>query len=316
MMRIKELQESDVERFRAGIEYIFELYQDFVGVYYLLEKDGKDILLHQIDNVFNVIDVINDNEIVTFSFYVDENYDLAGVQFADFEYHISEGEHLFIEDETKDSASLALVSRTDGDDVDGYNGYVRYIQYNNATKDKLTMTFQHMTNWKNKIYSFHTEHPLEVIIYRNLKMGKDGKFSHKGRQSYVAGQYDIRDNELSYNLATIIDYGLKAFLEKGAYELQKNEKKIIRYYKVLFTTPGQYAITGFPLCDQYNLEQIKKFVEDNGFSFEIPQAYIDVYNKEDVIYCEAAEIVEVYKAMMKHNEEVFRLSKRGDNNAN
>ena len=40
MMRIKELQESDVERFRAGIEYIFELYQDFVGVYYLLEKDG------------------------------------------------------------------------------------------------------------------------------------------------------------------------------------------------------------------------------------------------------------------------------------
>ena len=47
-----------------------------------LWKDGKDILLHQIDNVFNVIDVINDNEIVTFSFYVDENYDLAGVQFA------------------------------------------------------------------------------------------------------------------------------------------------------------------------------------------------------------------------------------------
>lgn len=315
-MRIKELQDSDVEIFRAGIEYIFELYQDFVGVYYLLEKDGKDILLHQMDNVFTVIDVINVDELQVFSFYIDENYDLAGVDYDQFEYHIKDGEHLFINKETKDSASIALVPRTDGVDVDGYDGYVRYIQYNNESKDRLALTFQHMTNWQNKIYRYHTKNPLQVILYRKFVIGKNGKASYKSRKSYVAGEYDIYTDEHSYNMATIIDYGLKAFLEKGAYELQKNEKKITRYYKVLFTTPGQYAFTGFPLCEQYNVEQMRQFVIDNGFDYEIPQVYIDIYNKDDDIYKEASAVVEVYKAMMKHNEEVLKLSKRGDNNAN
>ena len=52
------------------------------------------------------------------------------------------------------------------------------------------------------------------------------------------------------------------------------------------------------------------------FDYEIPQAYIDVYNKEDSIYRESLEIVDAYKEMMKINEEVLKLSKKGDNNAN
>lgn len=312
MMSIKEMQDSDVERLKSGIEYIFEIYEDFVGVFYILEKDGRDILLHQVDNVFTVVDIINEEELETFSFYIDDNYDLAGVEYDQFEYHIKDGEHLFIEKETHNSASISLISRPNGEDVDGYNGLVRYTQYNNKTKDRLTMSFQHMMNYRNQIYRFHTNNPFQVIMYRKFVPDKKGNFKYKSRQSYISAKYDIRDDEISYNLATIVDYGLKEFLEKGAYALQKNERTILKYYKILFTTPSEYAVTGFPFCNQYDATQMKEFIESNGFNYEIPAVYLDIYNRQDAICNEALSVIEVYKAMMKNNEEVLKLSKGGE----
>ena len=55
MYKLKELNDEDVKRLEKSIMCAYQVYGDAVGVFYLLEKDGQEYILHNEANVFMVI---------------------------------------------------------------------------------------------------------------------------------------------------------------------------------------------------------------------------------------------------------------------
>ena len=314
MYKLKELTDDDVVRHEDAIRCAYGVYGDIVGVFYLVEDNGEEAILHNCDNVFMLIHD-NDNQLRYTMFAIDDNFELSDLGYPKFEYHIMDGEKVFLDRESGKSFSIALTKRQDGEDVDGYNGYVRFTQFDPNTKERATITFQHMANSNGFISPFHIKKPFQVLFQSNVKITKNGEFKCKGKKSYIAKTFDIYDDKTGYDMATIKDFGLQSFLEQGSYSLQKNEKKITKYYKILYVTNSLYAITGFPFTRQYSLEDMIAMLEERGFSYEIPQEYLDVYNGKDELLNNINMLIEEIKKHISYEDEPYVLE-MSDKNAN
>lgn len=313
MYKIKELRDEDVKRLEKSIMCAYQVYGDVVGVFYLLEKDGKEYLLHNEANVFMVISE-EVNGVSYTMFGVDDNFELSDLGYKDFELHIMDGEYVFQDRQTGISTSLVLKERDDGEDIDGYNGFVRYTQYNPEAKTRATVTFQHMHYGAGKISPYHIVRPFQFIFY-DVKQKRNGEIKINFKDQFIGRQFDYDKEKILYDIATIKDFGLSEFLEKGSYALQKEERYVNRYYKILYVSDNHYAKTGFPFTRQYTLEDMKAKLAECGFTYEIPQAYIDIYNGRDEVLKEIKELIDEIKKNVVVVDEPYVLE-MGDNNAN
>ena len=93
-------------------------------------------------------------------------------------------------------------------------------QYNPNSKDRATITFQHMYSQGRMVSPFHTKKPFQVIFQSNVKITKKGEFKSSSKKQFIAKTFSIYDDKLGYDIATIKDYGLSEFMEKGSYALQ------------------------------------------------------------------------------------------------
>ena len=314
MYKLKELTDDDVLRHEAAIRCAYQVYGDVEGVFYLVDADGEEVILHNSENVFMLIHD-KDNKVRYTMFGVDENFELSDLGYPKFEYHVMDGEKVFLDRETGKSFSIALTERSDGEDVDGYNGYVRFTQFNPESKERATITFQHMINNRGMVSPFHIRKPFQIMFQSNVRINRKGELKCKGKKSYIAKNFNIYDDELGYNLATIKDYGLDEFFNQGSYSLQKNERSITRYYKILYVTDNLYAVTGFPFTRQYSLEDMIEMLKERGFCYEIPQEYLDVYNGNDELLNSIKELIEEIKKHLTYEDEPYVLEMR-DKNAN
>ena len=314
MYKLKELTDNDVLRHELSIRCAYQVYGDVVGTFYLLEKDGKESILHNKDNIFMIIDEL-DGKVSYTMFAVDDNFELSDLGYPEFEFHLLDKEYVFLDRETGKSYSIALNERADGEDVDGYNGYVRFTQFNSDTRERATITFQHMFSQGRMVSPFHTKKPFQVIFQSNVKITKKGEFKSSSKKQFIAKTFSIYDDKLGYDIATIKDYGLSEFLEKGSYALQSNERNITRYYKILYVTDSLYAATGFPFTRQYTLEDMIAMLKERGFGYEIPQQYMDIYNGRDELLNEVKQLIEEIKKNIVFVDEPYVLE-MGNKNAN
>lgn len=314
MYKLKELTDNDVLRHELSIRCAYQVYGDVVGSFYLLEKDGKESILHNEDNIFMIIDEL-DGKVSYTMFAVDDNFELSDLGYPEFEFHLLDKEYVFLDRETGKSYSIALNERADGEDVDGYNGYVRFTQFNLDTRERATITFQHMYTEGKMVSPFHTKKPFQVIFQSNVKITKKGEFKSSSKKQFIAKTFSIYDDKLGYDIATIKDYGLSEFLEKGSYALQSNERNITRYYKILYVTDSLYAATGFPFTRQYTLEDMIAMLKERGFGYEIPQQYMDIYNGRDELLNEVKQLIEEIKKNIVFVDEPYVLE-MGNKDAN
>lgn len=314
MYKLKELTDNDVLRHELSIRCAYQVHGDVVGTFYLLDKDGKESILHNVDNIFMIIDEL-DGKVSYTMFAVDDNFELSDLGYPEFEFHLLDNEYVFLDRETGNSYSIALNERVDGEDVDGYNGYVRFTQFNTDTKERATITFQHMYSQGRMVSPFYTKKPFQVIFQSNVKLTKKGEFKSNKKKQYIAKTFSVYDDKLGYDIATIKDYGLSEFMEKGSYALQNNERSITRYYKILYVTDSLYAATGFPFTRQYSLEDMIDMLKMRGFGYEIPQQYMDIYNGRDELLNEVKQLIEEIKKNVVFVDEPYVLEK-GKKDAN
>lgn len=306
MYKLKELTDNDVLRHELSIRCAYQVHGDVVGTFYLLDKDGKESILHNVDNIFMIIDEL-DGKVSYTMFAVDDNFELSDLGYPEFEFHLLDNEYVFLDRETGNSYSIALNERVDGEDVDGYNGYVRFTQFNPDTKERTTITFQHMYSQGRMVSPFHTKKPFQVIFQSNVKITKKGEFKSNKKKQYIAKTFSVYDDKLGYDISTIKDYGLNEFMEKGSYALQDNERSITRYYKILYVTDSLYAATGFPFTRQYSLEDMIDMLKMRGFGYEIPQQYMDIYNGRDELLNEVKQLIEEIKKNVVFVDEPYIL---------
>lgn len=306
MYKLKELSDNDILRYELSIRCAYQVHGDVVGTFYLLDKDGKEFILHNVDNIFMIIDELAGKVSYTM-FAVDDNFELSDLGYPEFEFHLLDNEYVFLDRETGNSYSIALNERADGEDVDGYNGYVRFTQFNPNTKERATITFQHMYSQDRMVSPFYTKKPFQVIFQSNIKITKKGEFKSNKKKQYIAKTFSFYDDKHSYDIATIKDYGLSKFMEKGSYALQNNERSITRYYKILYVTDSLYAATGFPFTRQYSLEDMIDMLKMRGFSYEIPQQYMDIYNGRDELLNEVKQLIEEIKKNVVFVDEPYVL---------
>lgn len=314
MYKLKELTDYDVLNHETAIRCAYQVYDDVVGVFYLLEKDGKEYILHNYDNVFMVIEEFEDNTVSYTMFSVNDNFELCDLGYKDFELHIMDGEYVFQDRNTGISTSIVLKTRDNGDDIDGYNGFVRFTQFNPEKQTRATITFQHMFYGEGKISPYHIVKPFQFIFY-DVKHKRNGELKIKFKDQFIGRTFYYHKEKMLYDIVSIKDYGLSEFLEKGSYALQKNDRSITRYYKILYVNDNHYAMTGFPFTRQYTLEDMKLKLEECGFSYGIPQTYINIYNGNDEQLKDIKELIEEIKKMVVFEDEPYVLEMR-DKNAN
>lgn len=312
---IREISELEIPKYAPIFSCIYNLFGDYVGVYFKLIIDGKEKLLQRRDDMFILYSIEDVNLISYEMFTIDEEYQVSSAGFDDFEMHTISGDRVIQDRNSVNLESLVFIKRKDGRDDDGYDGSVGYIQYNQEKDVRLMLIFQQMYNNMGKVYSFHVDkEPFQLLIEKGLGVKQKGGILPVRQERYIRGDFDYRDNNFLYSLAVIKDYGLMEFMEKGAFALHK-ENQIVRYYKMLGKSENGYAITGFPFCRQYKFEEFDEIFEQYGFKKKIPEHLLAIHNGEYEGLNYYQEIASFMKAVeLDPPEEVIKLNLRfGEN---
>lgn len=316
-MDIKELSETDLQSYAPIFSCIFNLFGDYVGVYFKLVIDGKERLLQRRDNMFVLYNMAGENLVNYEMFTVDDEYKIDSAGFDNFEVYTMNGDKVIKENGSSNLESLVFIKRSDGRDSDGFDGTVGYIQYNQEKDTRLMLLYQQMYNDRGKVYSYHVDkNPIQIMIEKGVGAKQRGSILPVRTSRYYRCDYDYRDHNVFYNLAVLKDYGLQEFMEKGAYALHR-ENVISRYQKIITTTSSGYAVTGFPFCKQYPYEAFNELFDEYGFRKKIPDSLLSIYNGEfdDLNYYQ--EIASFMKEIeMSPPEEVIKLNLRYEGNGN
>lgn len=277
MITISDIEELEIQKYAPVFYCVYNLFGSYEGIFFKLDIDGEEKILQRNEDLF-VLYTVNDEESVDYEmFTVDEKYKVVDAGFDDFEMH-KLGDTVTVTDrDSRVLESLTFSKRSDGVDNDGYDGIVAYVQYNQEYDVRLMIMYQQMYNSDERVYSYHvSKEPFQITIeHKVVKKQNAGRPVKMTR--YIRGEYVYRDNPTLFNIATIRDYGLSAFMEQGAFALQEGDR-VVRYYKVLFTTKEKQAITGFPLMKQYRLEDFDEIFVKYGFKKQIPEYLIEIHN--------------------------------------
>lgn len=308
-IEIEELNEAELSKYGSVFAAVYDLLGDYTGIFFKLRINGIEHILQRKEDLFVLYTVENDVEVSCEMFTVDENYVVNNAGFDDFEMSTCDGGRIVKPRDTQNLESLTFAQRRDGCDVDGYDGTVAFVQYNQEKDVRLILTFQQMYNSAEKVYSFHVDKcPLQILIEKGVVAKENGSILPVRTYTYVRGDYDEVRQPTLYNIATIKDFGLVEFLEKGAFSLQK-DPKISRYYRVLGVRANGYAITSFPLGKQYKYQDFEELFLQYGFKSKIPDYLIAIHNDEDVDLKRYQEIANFMKEIeMIPPDEVITLN--------
>lgn len=275
---IDEIKELDIPKYGPIFACVYDLFGDYVGVFFKLYIEGREHILQRRDNLFVLYSVEDKNSVSYEMFTVDEEYKVDQAGFDDFEMYTFAGDRVIKERGSNNLDSLVFIKRKDGGDEAGYDGSIGYIQYNQEKDVRLMLIFQQMYNTMERVYSFHVDKPpFQILIEKGVGAKQRGSILPVRQDRYIRGDFDYRDNPYLYSMAVIKDYGLMEFMEKGAYALHK-ENQIVRYYKMLGKREDGYAITTFPFGRQYKYEDFEQLFAQYGFKNKIPELLIAIHN--------------------------------------
>ncbi len=279
MITIGELTSEDVKKYQPIFQACYELFQSVNGVYYKININGEEKILHRVDNLFTIFEL--DGNVVGYQmFTIYDNYQVADVAFDDYEMHPQGNRRVFQRREDGLTECLDFFARPNGPDDEGYNGLISYVQYNPQKDMRTIIMYQQNINDNSKhIYEFHTRVPFQIKIEKHVLLRDKGIKLPFCSKTYIKRTFDYRDEPTYYTLATMKDFGVGATIGQDVVSMQ-GSYDITRYYREIFVTPNYHAISLFPFCSQYKIEEINEYLKSQGFNTSIPKLLMDYHNGE------------------------------------
>lgn len=317
MFDMREPTSEDYKKFAPALYYAEKHEKAHDGYYMIVSFDGVDKLLQVIDHKGYLYTLSFDNEVTSVEFLLDEEYGLDFVAISE-DYVVSLEK--VDEDRTKDE--FVFVNNNNGNveefdfkprgnmDPDGYDGYATYVQYSREKDIRLMMIFQHMVKAENRVYGYHLNNPLFVIIDKNINKGR-----HK-KERYVKKRFNYEENPISYTLATMKDNGVLNTLSEGAVNINMMAE-FNRYYRIIRETETEIKI-GFPFGKQYTIEEINAYLKKLGFNTTVPAEIIDFYNGDNRHFKEIYMVSDYLRRLYEFTSSMVRQLSLGkdDNDGN
>lgn len=312
MVKIIPFSNNFLQKYDSAFCWVLNNLNVIDGKYYQFLDGDVEKLLYRYNNVFYIFEIEEDYLYIE-SFYVDENYNIYELDCGDYTIDLTGDVPRFVNNETGIMSSLVVLPRKDGNDIDGYNGLLSYIQYSPDKDIRSLITYQYMykENMENKVYQFNFKDPFQISLETKVSKRDKGNKLAGAYNSYIVRKSE--PNDICYDLMVIKDYGIKEFLEKGSYHLTWGEE-LKRYYKIVGKSPGNYAITLFPLCTQYRLEDLYSMLESVGHDTVVPEFVRELFNGEYSDIKSYIELAHLMKDIEKENIEPLRftLGKEGE----
>ena len=298
MIKMMQFSNEDVSKYSDAIDVVHEMFEKGTGNYFKYMIDDVIKIVYLEDDTVVVFEY-KDNDIVAYdSFRIDDNFNITALGTLDYDvcFDKENGEITFINHETNFEETIYFIDREGELDVDGFNGSIVYRQYNPENDTASVMTYQYMLHSgdNNRIYRINFNRLMSVIIQKHAT-----KKYHK-MTSYIAR--NMSSDTYYYDLALIKDYGLQEFLNKGSYGLER-DNSIKRFYKIKGILPGNYAFTFFPLCNQYNIQDMYKLIDDNGHHREPNDFILDFCNGNYKLLEEFKELSDYLRAIYNYQRE-------------
>lgn len=297
MIKVKEMSELEIHKYGVIFQCVFDLFNDFEGVYFKIEVNGQEKILQRKDNLC-VLYTLEDEKTVSYEmFCLDEEYNVSQAGFDDYE--LTMYGDLFTVQERNSSIvqSLKLYKRTDGVDNDGYDGVIIFVQYDIKKKTRITLTYQQIFDKENSIYYYAKERmPLQVVIEYGVFVNDGDVYRVLKKDRYIRA--DISSDDYYYDFITIKEYGLLNVLKNGSYNLLR-EDRTVRYVKSLFIDfKGNYR-DAWPFANLLKAEEIESLIKKYNFNTRIPDFIISLYNGENKDVLLIQEIVEKVRLLEK-----------------
>ncbi len=305
MIEIKELMEEDVPRYTKAFLVARDLLGDFTGEYFKVFIDGKEKLLHLVEeeeyNLYTLYTLNEDGTISYDMFTTDKEHNVTQVGYEDFEASFCDGQTLLKYRDEKHAESLSVRKR-EVPDYDGLDGSIVYAQYDGDKDIRVIMTFNQMHFEKNKIvYENRVKTPFSIQIEERLLASQE-KGKKAKSTSYISRTFDSEVEPFLHGLATVRDYGNSGSLG-SSYSLQRGDRTT-KYFKILFVTKDGNAITGFPFCKQYSQEQMEEMLTRSGFKPRVSKEIMDIHNGNDSTLAMCRELAAIMRDIRKDYEDV------------
>ncbi len=279
MITIGELTYKDIKKYQPIFQACYDLFQNVDGVYYKISINEEEKILHRNENLFTIFE-LEENVVNYQMFAIDENYQVSDIAFDDYEMHTQNNRKVFQSRKDGMTECLDLFERPNGPDNDGYNGMICYVQYNPTNDMRVMIVYQqNIYNNKTKIYEYHTRVPFQIKIEKHVLARDKGIKLPFCSKTYIKRTFDYRDEPTYYKLATMKEFGIEAAISQNVVSLQ-GSINITRYYRELLISKNYQAISLFPFCNQYKIEDLNNYLESYGFKTSIPKLLMDYHNDE------------------------------------
>ena len=263
-INIDEIRELDIPKYGPIFACVYDLFRDYVGVFFKLYIEGKEYILQRRDNLFVLYSIEEKNSVSYEMFTVDEEYKIDSAGFDDFELHTISGDKVVQERNSTNLETLIFIKRRDGGDSDGYDGSVGYIQYNQEKDMRLMLIYQQMYNSMGKVYSFHVnKNPFQIMFEKGLGAKEKGSILPVKTTRYIRCDYDERE----YNFDLLDDFFVNSkdvwyLTEYISGVIQANKEKVVN--KIIETNDKkfirsilEYDIFTDKLCEEYKVKMEK-----------------------------------------------------------
>ena len=288
MVKILSLIAEDLIEYNQVFEVHKALYGDpSKGLFYKYIYNDEENILYRENNIFVVYSYSKDDYLCYQSFTIDDEYNINKLKIEDYMVDVSEENYLFTNLKTNLTHRIQIIKRNNDTDIDGYNAIIAHSQYSYETNTTSLTTYQYNISSvrnKNCIYSYHLKNPFQITLGKGIDM--------KHKKTYLIRK--SHPDDTFYNLIAIKDYGILEFLKRNSYTIQK-ESEIVRYYRMIGKTADNYAITLFPFCPQYKIEDLEELLVKNGHVTTIPEEIIEFYNEGIEAYQDYQEIAKCIK---------------------
>ena len=277
MVKVLELLEEDVPRFTKVFICARDIFGDFTGEYYKVLVDQEERLLHVVEDeqgYIYTLYILNEDGTISYDMFVsDKDFNVTQIGYDDFEYMKQEEQTVLKYREREDSEAL-IVRKREVEDLDGNDGVIIYAQYNGDKDERVYFTFnQRHIPTNNRVYDGRIKNPSTIWFEENVLKSQEKGKKCKSRQ-YIS--YELPNGELFFS-------------------------------RILFVDSKGNAITGYPFCKKYSLEELEKMVKDKGFKSYVPKDIIDIHNGEDLKMRLCKDIALLIKDIKKNYCDCKRL---------
>lgn len=274
----------------------------------IMSSSGKESIIFYCQPVFMKFYMDEKGNIETSSFYASEDK-IEAFTLGEYQININGNGLMFIH-EDGNIYYLELIGNNEDVDFDvSNNGVVVFSQYNKKKDVRVVSKYEHnVWNDRREIYGMRLENPFSVVV-ESLASKRDRGLKFLGhKSSYYKLDFDVYKNRWQYDIATIKEFGVGAVLAGDTYSLQDKES-FSKYYKVLLAVSDYITITGFPFTRQYDVRNIEGIFIRLGFTMDVPEYFLNIYNSKDCLNDENEEILKWYLLNIKDDKKLSKIDK-------